>query len=169
MAGDQQAATFGQACFQPGMLKSTYGTGCFALLNTGERLVPSKNRLLSTIAWRLDGKPTYAIEGSIFIAGAAVQWVRDGLRAISHAAESEALARTLEDTAGSTWCRPSPGWVRPIGIRTPGARSSASPATARVPISSARRWRRSAYQTADLLTAMRDDIQAAGAGVCPTR
>jgi DNA-binding transcriptional regulator YhcF (GntR family) len=100
MAGDQQAATFGQACFQPGMLKSTYGTGCFALLNTGERLVPSKNRLLSTIAWRLDGKPTYAIEGSIFIAGAAVQWVRDGLRAIAHAAESEALARTVPDCGG---------------------------------------------------------------------
>ena len=100
MAGDQQAATFGQACFEPGMLKSTYGTGCFALLNTGGRMVPSRNRLLTTVAYRLDGKTTYAIEGSIFIAGAAVQWVRDGLRAIGDAAESEALARTLPDTGG---------------------------------------------------------------------
>ena len=78
VAGDQQAATIGQACFEPGMMKSTYGTGCFALLNTGTDIVRSKNRLLTTIAYRLDGKTTYALEGSIFIAGAAVQWLRDG-------------------------------------------------------------------------------------------
>ncbi len=79
MAGDQQAATVGQACFAPGMVKSTYGTGCFALLNTGDTPVASSNRLLTTIAYQIDGKPTYALEGSIFIAGAAVQWLRDGL------------------------------------------------------------------------------------------
>ena len=82
VAGDQQAATLGQACFAPGMLKSTYGTGCFALLNTGDTLVESKNRLLGTIAYQLDGKPTYALEGSIFVAGAVVQWLRDGLKII---------------------------------------------------------------------------------------
>ena len=92
VAGDQQAATIGQACFQPGMLKSTYGTGCFALLNTGDAPVASKNRLLTTIAFQLDGKPTYALEGSIFIAGAAVQWLRDGLGIIDNAAETTALA-----------------------------------------------------------------------------
>jgi glycerol kinase len=100
MAGDQQAATFGQACLSPGMVKSTYGTGCFALLNTGERAVRSRNRLLTTVAWRLGGKVTYALEGSIFVAGAAVQWVRDGLGAIRHAAESEALARSVPDSGG---------------------------------------------------------------------
>ena len=82
VAGDQQAATVGQACFQPGMMKSTYGTGCFALLNTGDQAVPSGNRLLTTIAYRLDGQTTYALEGSIFIAGAVVQWLRDGLKII---------------------------------------------------------------------------------------
>lgn len=92
VAGDQQAATVGQACFRPGMLKSTYGTGCFALLNTGDTPVASKNRLLTTIAYQLDGKPTYALEGSIFIAGAVVQWLRDGLKIIGDAKETQALA-----------------------------------------------------------------------------
>lgn len=92
VAGDQQAATIGQACFKPGMLKSTYGTGCFALLNTGDTAVMSKNRLLTTIGYQLDGKPTYALEGSIFIAGAVVQWLRDGLGIISNASETQALA-----------------------------------------------------------------------------
>lgn len=100
MAGDQQAASFGQACFAPGMLKSTYGTGCFALLNTGTRPVASRNRLLTTIAWRLGGEVTYALEGSIFVAGAAVQWVRDGLGAIPDAAGSEAVAASLPDAGG---------------------------------------------------------------------
>jgi glycerol kinase len=80
VAGDQHAATIGQACFKPGMLKSTYGTGCFALLNTGDRPVMSRNRLLTTIAYQLDGKRTYALEGSIFMAGATIQWLRDGLK-----------------------------------------------------------------------------------------
>jgi glycerol kinase len=89
IAGDQQAATVGQACFESGMMKSTYGTGCFALMNTGTTAVASKNRLLTTIAYRLSGETTYALEGSIFVAGAAVQWLRDGLRIIGSAAETE--------------------------------------------------------------------------------
>ncbi len=92
VAGDQQAATVGQACFEPGMLKSTYGTGCFALLNTGDTLVRSQNRMLGTIAYQFDGKPTYALEGSIFIAGAVVQWLRDGLGIIAKAADTHQLA-----------------------------------------------------------------------------
>ena len=92
IAGDQQAATIGQACFTPGMMKSTYGTGCFALLNTGDQLVRSKNRLLGTIAYQLDGKTTYALEGSIFIAGAVVQWLRDGLEVVGHASETQKMA-----------------------------------------------------------------------------
>jgi glycerol kinase len=167
MAGDQQAATFGQACFQPGMLKSTYGTGCFALLNTGERLVPSENRLLSTIAYRLDGRTTYAIEGSIFIAGAAIQWVRDGLRAITHAGESEALAAMLPDSGGIYFVPAFTGLGAPywdpdargaiLGI----TRDSTSAHIVRAALESV------CYQTADLLTAMRQDIAAAGAGVLP--
>jgi glycerol kinase len=96
MAGDQQAATIGQACFAPGMIKSTYGTGCFAVLNTGTNAVQSRHRLLTTLAYRLDGRPTYAIEGSIFVAGAAVQWLRDGLGLIKTAGESDALARAAD-------------------------------------------------------------------------
>jgi len=96
VAGDQQAATLGQACFAPGMLKATYGTGCFALLNTGAELVESRSRLLGTIAYQLDGVPTYALEGSIFIAGAAVQWLRDGLKIIGSAAETQALAEAAD-------------------------------------------------------------------------
>jgi glycerol kinase len=97
IAGDQQAATVGQACFNPGMMKSTYGTGCFALLNTGDQAVKSTNRLLTTIAYQLDGKTTYALEGSIFIAGAAVQWLRDGLGIIDDAAKSGELAAEADD------------------------------------------------------------------------
>jgi glycerol kinase len=100
MAGDQQAATVGQACFSPGMIKSTYGTGCFMVLNTGEIAVQSNNRLLTTIAYRLDGKPTYALEGSIFIAGAAVQWLRDALQLVRHASETEEMARAVTSTGG---------------------------------------------------------------------
>ena len=96
MAGDQQAATVGQACFQPGMMKSTYGTGCFALLNTGSDPVTSRNRLLTTIAYQFDGNPTYALEGSIFIAGAVVQWLRDGLKIIREAKETQPLAEQAD-------------------------------------------------------------------------
>jgi glycerol kinase len=99
-AGDQQAATFGQACFDVGMAKQTYGTGAFMLINTGEEAVPSKNGLLTTIAWGYDGKVTYALEGSVFIAGAAVQWLRDGLRVITSSAEVEKLAGKVADTEG---------------------------------------------------------------------
>ncbi len=98
MAGDQHAATIGQACFTPGMAKSTYGTGCFMMLNTGEDRISSKNRLLSTVAYRLNNKTTYALEGSIFIAGAAVQWLRDGLKIIEDASQSGNLAAATDDT-----------------------------------------------------------------------
>lgn len=96
VAGDQQAATVGQACFTPGMVKSTYGTGCFALMNTGETPVRSKNRMLTTIAYRLNGRTTYALEGSIFVAGAAVQWLRDGLGIIESAGDTQALAEQAD-------------------------------------------------------------------------
>ncbi|GHA26346.1 glycerol kinase [Devosia pacifica] len=97
IAGDQHAATIGQACFEPGMLKSTYGTGCFAVLNTGTDLVRSQNRLLTTLAYRLNGEVTYALEGSIFVAGAAVQWIRDGLKLVQHASETGPLAESADD------------------------------------------------------------------------
>lgn len=100
IAGDQQAALFGQACFSEGMAKNTYGTGCFMLMNTGERMVPSHNGLLTTIAWGIDGKVEYALEGSIFIAGASIQWLRDELKLINDAADSEYYATKVEDTNG---------------------------------------------------------------------
>ena len=100
MAGDQHAALFGQACFEPGMIKSTYGTGCFALMNIGQKFKQSKHQLLTTIGYRLNGKTHYAIEGSIFIAGAAVQWLRDGLGLIEHARETENLVMTIPDNGG---------------------------------------------------------------------
>ncbi|AKM18660.1 Glycerol kinase [Geobacillus sp. 12AMOR1] len=99
-AGDQQAALFGQACFTEGMAKNTYGTGCFMLMNTGEKAVASKHGLLTTIAWGIDGKVEYALEGSIFVAGSAIQWLRDGLRMIKTAADSEAYAEKVESTDG---------------------------------------------------------------------
>jgi glycerol kinase len=100
MAGDQQAGLFGQACFKPGMVKSTYGTGCFALVNIGGAFRASKNKMLTTVGYRLDGKTTYALEGSIFVAGAAIQWLRDGLGIIKSAAETEALAASVPDNGG---------------------------------------------------------------------
>lgn len=100
IAGDQQAALFGQTCFREGMAKSTYGTGCFMMVNTGERALKSKNRLLTTVAYRLDGKTTYALEGSIFVAGAAIQWLRDGLKLINHANETEILAEQTSTEHG---------------------------------------------------------------------
>ncbi|MGH8017464.1 MAG: glycerol kinase GlpK [Opitutaceae bacterium] len=102
VAGDQQAALFGQACFKPGMAKNTYGTGCFLLLHTGEKAVASKNRLLTTVAWTIDGRTEYALEGSVFVAGAAVQWLRDGLGLIKSASEIEALASSVSDAGGVT-------------------------------------------------------------------
>jgi len=100
IAGDQQAALFGQACVEPGMAKNTYGTGCFALLNTGERAVTSTQGLLTTVAWTVEGRTTYALEGAVFIAGAAVQWLRDGLGIVREAAETQALAQSVPDTGG---------------------------------------------------------------------
>jgi glycerol kinase len=100
IAGDQQAALFGQACFEPGMAKNTYGTGCFMLMNTGEKAVRSGHGLLTTLAWGLDGKVEYALEGSIFVAGSAIQWLRDGLRLIKTAAESEELAQKVGSNDG---------------------------------------------------------------------
>lgn len=100
IAGDQQAALFGQACFEPGMAKNTYGTGCFMLMNTGEEIVPSKNGLLTTMAWGVDGKVEYALEGSIFIAGASIQWLRDELRLINDAKDSEYFATKVKDSNG---------------------------------------------------------------------
>ncbi len=100
IAGDQQAALFGQACFEPGMAKNTYGTGCFMLMNTGEKMVPSKKGLLTTIAWGVDNKVEYALEGSIFVAGAIVQWLRDEMRLISDAKDSEYFAMKVEDNNG---------------------------------------------------------------------
>ena len=100
VAGDQQAALIGQACFEPGMIKSTYGTGCFMILNTGEKALTSNNKLLTTVGYRLDGKTTYALEGSIFVAGAAVQWLRDGLGIIDTAHQTEAMAESLDSNSG---------------------------------------------------------------------
>jgi len=100
IAGDQQAALFGQLCTQPGMIKNTYGTGCFMLMNTGEKAISSKNNLLTTIAWQIDGKTEYALEGSVFIAGAVVQWLRDELKIIRTSDEVEKLAAQVQDTDG---------------------------------------------------------------------
>ncbi|MBE7495242.1 MAG: glycerol kinase GlpK [Verrucomicrobiaceae bacterium] len=100
IAGDQQAALFGQICTQPGMVKNTYGTGCFMLMNTGTKPIASKNKLLTTVAWRIGGRTEYALEGSVFIAGAAIQWLRDGLGIIRKSSEVEALAASVPDTGG---------------------------------------------------------------------
>ena len=162
VAGDQQAATLGQACFEPGMLKSTYGTGCFALLNTGAEPVASKNRLLTTIAYRLNGKPTYALEGAIFIAGAAVQWLRDGLRVIARADESGPLAADA-DPEQHVYLVPAF-----VGLGTPywdpearGAMFGLTRATG--PKEFARAALESVcYQTADLIGAMHEDWPGAG-------
>jgi glycerol kinase len=103
IAGDQQAALFGQICFDAGEVKNTYGTGCFCVMNTGEKPVKSNNKMLTTIAWQLNGKTTYAIEGSVFIAGALIQWLRDGLQIIESSTEVEALAKSVENNGGLTF------------------------------------------------------------------
>ena len=103
IAGDQQAALFGQICFDAGEVKNTYGTGCFCVMNTGEKPVKSNNKMLTTIAWQLNGKTTYAIEGSVFIAGALIQWLRDGMQIIESSAEVEALAKSVENNGGLTF------------------------------------------------------------------
>ncbi len=163
VAGDQHAATIGQACFEPGMMKSTYGTGCFALLNTGSDLVRSKNRLLTTIAYRLNGKTTYALEGSIFIAGAAVQWLRDGIKVIGKAEQSGVLAATADPTQ-NVYLVPAfvglgaPHWDADARGAIFGLTRNSGPAEfARAALESV------AYQTRDLLDAMRKDWKGASA------
>jgi glycerol kinase len=157
IAGDQQAATVGQGCFTPGMMKSTYGTGCFALLNTGDTPTASGNRLLTTIAYQLDGNRTYALEGAIFIAGAAVQWLRDAIKAIGAAPEVNALAAAA-DPAGEVYLVPAfvglgaPWWdAQARGALFGLTRSSGLAELARAALEAV------GYQTRDLLDAMRAD------------
>ncbi|HZM86891.1 MAG TPA: glycerol kinase GlpK [Blastocatellia bacterium] len=157
-AGDQQAALFGQVCTTPGMSKNTYGTGCFMLLNTGTELVRSKSNLLTTVGWQIDTAPIeYALEGSVFIAGAAIQWLRDGLKIISSAAETEAMATSVEDNGGVYFVPAFVGLGAPhwdqyargtiVGL----TRGSTREHIARAALESI------AYQTSDVLRCMRDD------------
>ncbi|WP_316978577.1 glycerol kinase GlpK [Shumkonia mesophila] len=157
MAGDQQAATVGQACFAPGMIKSTYGTGCFALLNTGDKAVASHNKLLTTVAYRMAGKTTYAVEGSIFVAGAAIQWLRDGLKVITSAPESEKLARSVADAGGVYMVPAFTGLGAPYW--DPDARGALFGLTRDTGIAQVVRAALEAvcYQTRDLMRAMEDD------------
>lgn len=162
MAGDQHAATVGQACFSPGMLKSTYGTGCFAVLNTGATKVTSKNRLLSTIAYRLDGVTTYALEGSIFIAGAGVQWLRDGLKLMERADRSGPMAAEADETQ-DVYLVPAftglgaPWWdAEARGALYGLTRNTGPNEIARAALEAV------CFQTADLLGAMRRDWTADG-------
>ncbi len=164
VAGDQQAATVGQACFDPGMLKSTYGTGCFALMNTGETPVVSQNRLLTTIAYQFDGKPTYALEGSIFVAGAVVQWLRDGLKMIRHAEETQPLAEAADESQGVMLVPAftglgAPYWDADCRGAIFGLTRNTGPAElARAALESV------GYQTRDLMEAMRADWRLSGGG-----
>jgi glycerol kinase len=163
MAGDQQAATIGQGCFHPGMMKSTYGTGCFLVLNTGPERVASSNRLLTTIAYQLEGKRTYALEGAIFIAGAAVQWLRDALKIIDKAADANDLA-AFADPAEQVYLVPAfvglgaPYWdAEARGAIYGLTRQSGDAELARAVLEAV------GYQTRDLVAAMRADWPAAGA------
>ena len=126
IAGDQQAALFGQACLTPGLAKNTYGTGCFLLLNTGRTAVASRNNLLTTVAWKRGDATDYALEGSVFIGGAVVQWLRDGLQIVRSAGgDRGARGHAFPTTAACTWCRPSPASARRTGTPMRAARSSA--------------------------------------------
>jgi glycerol kinase len=156
-AGDQQAATFGQACFEPGSAKNTYGTGCFMLLNTGREPVPSKNGLLTTVGWKLGGQVTYCLEGSVFIAGAVVQWLRDGLKAIATSSQVEAVSATVPD-AGGVYLVPAfvglgaPYWdPYARGVIVGLERSTTIGHVARAAVESM------AYQSRDVLDAMQRD------------
>ena len=157
MIGDQQAATVGQACFEPGMAKSTYGTGCFVVLNTGDKALNSQHRLLTTVAYRLAGKVTYALEGSIFVAGAAVQWLRDGLHLIGSAAETQALAESVPSANGVYLVPAFTGLGAPYwdpdarGAILGLTRDTGIPHIARACLESV------CYQTRDLLEAMAGD------------
>ena len=165
LIGDQQSALVGQACFEPGMVKSTYGTGCFTLLNTGKKAVSSNNKLLTTIAFQLNNTPTYALEGSIFIAGAAVQWLRDGLKIIDSVQQSEELALQA-DSEQEVYLVPAF-----VGLGAPywdancrGALFGLTRNTGAAEISKAA-LESVCYQSADLLTAMTDDWQDAHTSV----
>ena len=157
IGGDQQAATFGQAALKPGMVKNTYGTGCFMLLNTGEEPVDSNNKLLTTVAWNINNRTTYALEGGIFIAGAVVQWLRDGLGIIQRSEDVEALAASVPDTDGVYLVPAFVGLGAPYwdsyarGTITGLSRGSTAAHIARAALESI------AYQTADVLDAMRKD------------
>ena len=156
-AGDQQAALFGQACYSPGMAKNTYGTGCFMLMNTGDRLYDSVNGLLTTIAWGIEGRVEYALEGSIFIAGAAIQWLRDGLRLLEAARDSEYLAGKVSDTGGVYLVPAFVGLGAPYwDMRARGALVGITRGTAREHIIRAA-LESLAYQTRDVLGAMEAD------------
>jgi glycerol kinase len=164
MAGDQQAATIGQACFEAGMLKSTYGTGCFAVLNTGADCIASKNRLLTTIAYQLAGARTYALEGSIFVAGAAVQWLRDGLKIVPHASKTGAMARAADPEQNVVLVPAFVGLGAPYwdpdcrGALYGLTRNTGPDELARAALQSV------CFQTYDLLQAMRGDWPATAAG-----
>jgi glycerol kinase len=159
IAGDQQAATFGQACFAPGMAKNTYGTGCFMLMNVGARPQPSHNRLLATALWQCAGQRAYALEGSVFIAGAVVQWLRDGLQLFAHADEIEALARQAPDSGGVLLVPAFAGLGAPYwdasarGLMIGMTRGTTKAHVARAALESI------ALQTADVLSAMQKDAQ----------
>ncbi|MBI2717272.1 MAG: glycerol kinase GlpK [Rhizobiales bacterium] len=165
VAGDQQAATIGQACFEPGMMKATYGTGCFALLNTGSQAVRSHNRLLTTVAYQLDGRRTYALEGAIFIAGAAVQWLRDGLKIVKRASDTGTLAKSA-DPNQQVYLVPAfvglgaPYWRADVR----GALFGLTRATTPREISRAA-LEAVCYQTRDLLEAMRKDWGSTGKAI----
>ncbi len=162
IAGDQHAATLGQACFAPGMVKSTYGTGCFALLNTGEQPVASKNRLLTTLAWQLGGKRIYALEGAIFIAGAAVQWLRDGLKLFADAAQSGALAQQADPAQNVIFVPAFVGLGAPYwDAEARGAIFGLSRGTGPAEIARAA-LESVAFQTRDLIEAMEADMAATG-------
>jgi glycerol kinase len=159
IAGDQQAATFGQASLTPGMAKNTYGTGCFLLLNTGEKPVPSYHKLLTTVAWRLNGRTDYALEGSVFVAGAVVQWLRDGLGLIKRSEDVEALACSVPDNGGVYFVPAFVGLGAPYwdsyarGTITGLSRGSTAAHIARAALESI------AYQTADVIDAMHKDSE----------
>ena len=162
IAGDQQAAMVGQACFQAGMIKSTFGTGCFVMLNTGLQPVESQNRLLTTVAYRLNGKTTFALEGSIFVAGAAMQWLRDGLQLIGAAPESESLAKSVPSTGGVVMVPAFTGLGAPYWDS--GAKGAILGLTRDTGIAQVVRAGLEAvcYQTRDLLVAMQSDAFALG-------
>ncbi|MEQ9519483.1 MAG: glycerol kinase GlpK [Parvibaculum sp.] len=162
IAGDQQAASIGQACFQPGMMKSTYGTGCFALVNTGAAHVISENRLLTTIAYRLKGEVTYALEGSIFMAGATIQWLRDEMKLISSARETEALAKAADPNSHAIVVPAFTGLGAPYW--DPHARGAIFGMTRDTGAAEIVRASLEAvsYQTRDLMDAMAADMKAAG-------